>query len=60
MPSAAQNKATTQYVKKHMRRFTLQCHKEYDADVIAFLESKDNYNGYLKELLRRELVKEGK
>ena len=56
--SAAQQQAVNRYVKKAMRRFTLQCHREYDADIIAFLESKGNYNGYLKELLRRELGKE--
>ena len=52
---AARNRAQSNYIRNHTRRFTLQCHNEYDADIIEFLESKDNYTAYLKELLRREL-----
>lgn len=47
-------RATNKYIKSKTRRFTLQCHVIYDADIIKLLESQDNYNGYLKELLRRE------
>ena len=57
MPTPAQNAAKNKYIKKAMRRFTLQCHREYDADIIEFLEGKENYNGYLKELLRKEIQK---
>lgn len=55
--SAARQQATNKFIKNHTRRFTLQCHKEHDADIIEFLESQGNYNGYLKELLRKEIHK---
>lgn len=55
---AARVKATSNYIKNHTRRFTLQCNKETDADIIEFLESKDNYNAYLKELIRSRMISE--
>lgn len=58
MATAAQTKAVVKYVKEHQRSFTFRCHKENDADLIAFLESKGNVSGYIKELLRREMRKE--
>lgn len=45
------------YVKEHQRSFTFRCHKENDADLIAFLEGKGNVSGYIKGLLRREMRK---
>lgn len=51
-------RATNRYIKKSTRRFTLQCHKEFDADIIELLEAQDNYNGYLKKLLREIAAKE--
>lgn len=55
MVSEAKKRASVKYIKEKTRRFTLQCHKEMDADIISFLESQPNYNGYLKALIRREL-----
>lgn len=57
MTSTAQTKATNKYIKNHMRRFTLQCNKETEADIIKFLESSDNYNQLLKELIREKISK---
>lgn len=59
MPTSAQNKATAKYIKTHMRRFTLQCNKETDADVIAYLEASGNYNKLLKQMIRDKIEKEG-
>ncbi|ANE22423.1 hypothetical protein AAY81_04005 [Denitrobacterium detoxificans] len=56
--AAARTRATTKYIKEHTRRFTLQCHREYDADIIAFLESKGNCTAYLKGLIRAEIERE--
>lgn len=57
MATAAQVKATTKYIKEKQRSFTFRCHKENDADIIAFLEGKGNVSGYLKELVRSEMRK---
>lgn len=56
-PSAAQTKAVAKYIKEHQRSFTFRCHRENDADLIAFLEEKGNVSGYLKELVRDEMRK---
>lgn len=56
MVSVSRMNATNKYIKNHTRRFTLQCNKETDADVIEFLESADNYNRVLKELVRKEIA----
>ena len=59
MVSDARKRATNKFIKEKTRRFTLQCHKQTDADIIELLESQENYNGYLKSLLRRELRNTG-
>lgn len=58
--SAAQVKATTQYIKRHMRQFVMRCHKEKDADIIEYLEECDNVNALLKRLVREEIAKNAK
>ncbi len=60
MPSAAQNKATTQYIKRHMRQFVIRCNNEKDIDVIEYLESCGNINAEVKRLVREEIAKRGK
>lgn len=57
MASPAQTKAVVKYLKEHQRSFTFRCHKENDADLIEFLEGKGNVSGYIKDLLRREMMK---
>lgn len=59
MTSEAQTRAHVKYVRNNMRRFTLQCHNDKEADIIGFLEGKGNVNGYLKELIREQIAKEG-
>lgn len=55
MPTPAQNKATTKYIKTHLRQFVLRCHNERDKDVIDYLESCGNVNGEIKRLVRQEI-----
>lgn len=57
MATPAQVKATSKYIKDHTRRFTLQCNKETDADIIEFLDSAPNYTKLLKEIIRKEISK---
>lgn len=57
MPTPAQTRATTKYIREHMRQFVLRCNNERDADVIAYLESCGNVNAKLKELVRKEIEK---
>lgn len=57
MVTTAQVEATKKYIKNHTRRFTLQCNKETDADVIEYLESSGNYNKLLKAIIREYIQK---
>ena len=59
MPTPAQNAATAKYIKNHMRRWVLQVHREYDSDIVEFLEAQDNVNKYLKGLVRDDMRKRG-
>ena len=55
MVSEARKRATNKFIKEKTRRFTLQCHKEHDKEIIEFLEAQPNFNAYIKDLIRREL-----
>lgn len=58
--SAAQTKATTQYIKRHLKTYVMRCHKENDADIIDYLESCGNVAGTLKRLVREEIARNAK
>ena len=55
MAIPAQSKATTKYIKTHMRQFVIRCHNERDADVIEYLEGCGNIQGEVKRLVREEI-----
>lgn len=48
-----------QYMKEHCKRIPLNLNKEYDKDIIEFLESKKPVNAYLKALIREQIKKDG-
>lgn len=54
---AAQMRATNNFIRNHTKRYTIQCHNEYDADIIAHLATKDNYTSYIKDLIRKDIEK---
>ena len=47
-------KASMKYDKANVKQVKLSLNKKTDADVIAILESKDNVQGYIKELIRKD------
>lgn len=53
--SEALIKAQRKYDKETARRFLLKFNKNTDADVIAKLESVDSIQGYIRELIRKDL-----
>lgn len=55
MVKPSQVKATNNYIKNHTRRYTLQCNKETDADIIEFLDSVPNYTKLLKAIIREKI-----
>ncbi len=57
MSSEAQKKASARYDAKNTRRIYLKLNLKTDADIFAFLEGKENIQGYIKELIRRDMEK---
>lgn len=42
-------------VKAVTKGYYLKCHTQHDADIIAKLEEHNNINGYIKELIRKDI-----
>ena len=40
-------------------RKTLKVHRLHDADILKKLEKVDNFNGYVKDLIRKDIKKQG-
>lgn len=57
MATQAQRDATARYDAKNTVVKTLKLNKNTDADILEKLESVDNVQGYLKELIRRDIMK---
>lgn len=55
--SPALIKAQRKYDKAHTKSFTFKLNRTTDADIIARLEAQQNKQGYLKELIRKDIEK---
>lgn len=53
--SEAKLRANRKSQKLNCKVFTMQLSYSTDNDIISFLDSLDNKQGYLKELIRRDL-----
>ena len=47
-------KASMKYDKANVKQVKLSLNKKTDADILRILESKENVQGYIKELIRRD------
>lgn len=45
------------YVKENCKQFKLLLNNEKDKDIILYLNSLSNRNGYLKSLIRKDMNK---
>lgn len=52
----AQRRAETKYAKNALRHIVFRLHKEYDSDIIAYLDSLENRQGEIKRLIRQEIA----
>lgn len=66
MKSEALKRAQKRYQEKLKRTgsnprkgYHLSLHTTHDADIIAFLEARKNINGYVKDLIRADMRKQG-
>lgn len=56
--SEARNRANAKFNKLHTQSVTVRLHNENDKDIIELLKTKDNKQGYIKELIRRDMIKD--
>ena len=45
----------TQYIRENQRQFMLKVNRKIDPDMIDWLESKENVQAYLKDLIRKDM-----
>ena len=45
------------YQKENIQRVVIKLNKKTDADILEYLETKENRQGYLKELIRKDMKK---
>ena len=43
------------YIKQYQRQFLLRVNRKLEPDMVTWLESKDNVQAYLKELIRKDM-----
>ena len=51
-----QSEIQEKYNKTHTRRINLKPNLELDADILQMLDSVDSMQGYIKDLIRADLV----
>lgn len=56
----SQSRATTQYIKRHMRQYVIRFQKEQEAEMIAWLDKSDNVTQTIKRLIVEEMERERK
>lgn len=57
MVNAKKRDYDVNYIRTKCKAVKLLLNKEKDEDIILFLESKTNVNGYLKSLIRQDMNK---
>ena len=59
MAAFDRRKYEVEYVKKNLRQFMLKLSRLYEPEMVEWLESKDNVQAYLKELIRKDMEESG-
>ncbi len=57
MQTESQRRAKLKYQEKNVIQISLKLNRVTDADIIALLETAENKQGLIKELLRKSLTK---
>ena len=55
MTTEAKKRANAKYDKANTKQIALKLNTKTDADILQHLETKDNVQGYIKELIREDL-----
>lgn len=54
--TAAQRRATLKYNQSHAKNMTLSLNFQTDKDILDHLESIQNKSGYIKSLIRQDIM----
>ena len=57
MATKAQAKASARYDAQHTKQVMLKLNTKTDADILKRLDSLPNKQGYIKELIRKDMAK---
>ena len=57
--SEAQYQRSQKYIREQTRQIGLQLYKNTDADMIIWLDSQENKQGYIKALIRADMERNG-
>lgn len=55
MATKAQIKASNKYDKENTKQIALRLNKKTDADIIEHLEKQSSKQGYIKEVIRKDI-----
>jgi len=56
----ANKRASAKYQSNHLKRLPINLNDRTDADIIAYLETIPNKQGYIKALIRADIAKNRK
>lgn len=59
MGSKAHNEAVKRYDAENAVQIRMKLNKKTDADILEWLATKENRQGYLKDLIRKDMEKRG-
>lgn len=51
----SQSKNSIKYDKENTKRVYIKLNKNTDSDILSYLDSKKNKQGYIKELIRKDM-----
>lgn len=57
--SEARYRATQKYLREKTKQIGLQLYKNTDEDMIIWLDSQENKQGYIKSLIREDMQRHG-
>ena len=57
--SESQYRAANKYRAENCRKVTIELNKRIDADILTWLDSMENKTGYIKDLIRADMEKQG-
>ncbi len=57
MTTEAEKSAKSKYDARTAKHYSLKLNKNTDKDLIEYLEKQSNIQGYLKELIRKDMAR---